>query len=110
MGFTAGQRLQKKRSERAERSFAPLYDTGGMRRVHLRGRDNILKRLPVQAAAFNLSLILRQMLGTGKPRPLQGVDFDLFELYITALVIFDMTTIESLTSCRFLYLWPRNRD
>ena len=66
-------RLQKLRSELAERSFAHLYETGGMRRVHLRGRDNILKRLLVHGAAFNLSLVLRKALGVGKPRRLQGV-------------------------------------
>jgi transposase len=38
-----GKQLQKDRSELIERSFAHLYETGGMRRVHLRGRDNILK-------------------------------------------------------------------
>jgi len=53
-------RLQKLRSELTERSFAHLYETGEMRRVHLRGRDNILKRLLVHGAAFNLSLILRK--------------------------------------------------
>lgn len=65
-------RLQKLRSELTERSFAHLYETGGMRRVHLRGRDNILKRLLVHGVAFNLSLILRKTLGVGKPRRLQG--------------------------------------
>jgi len=67
-----GKRLQKVRSELTERSFAHLYETGGMRRVHLRGRENILKRLLIQGAAFNLSLILRKVLGVGKPRQLQG--------------------------------------
>jgi hypothetical protein len=43
-----------------------------MRRVHLRGRDNILKRLLVHGAAFNLALLLRRTLGVGKPRRLQG--------------------------------------
>jgi transposase len=66
-------RLQKLRSELTERSFAHLYETGGMRRVHLRGRENILKRLLVHAAGFNLSLILRKTLGVGKPRQLQGL-------------------------------------
>ena len=65
-------RLQKLRSELTERTFAHLYETGGMRRVHLRGRNNILKRLVVHGAAFNLSLILRKTLGVGKPRRLQG--------------------------------------
>jgi transposase len=63
-----GQRLQKLRSELTERSFAHLYETGGMRRLHLRGRDNILKRLLVHAAAFNISLLLRKQLGMGTPR------------------------------------------
>ena len=66
-------RLQKLRSELTERSFAHLYETGGMRRVHLRGRENILKRLLVHGAGFNLSLILRKTLGVGKPRQLQGL-------------------------------------
>jgi len=66
-------RLQKLRSELTERSFAHLYETGGMRRVHLRGRSNILKRLLVHGAAFNLSLLLRKTLGVGKPRQLQGL-------------------------------------
>lgn len=65
--------LQKLRSELTERTFAHLYETGGMRRVHLRGRNNILKRLLVHGAAFNLSLILRKTLGVGKPRRLQGL-------------------------------------
>ena len=40
-----GRRLMRQRGERIERSFAHLYDTGGMRRTHLRGHTNILKRL-----------------------------------------------------------------
>ena len=75
-------RLQKLRSELTERSFAHLYETGGMRRVHLRGRDNILKRLLVHGAAFNLSLILRKTVGVGKPRRLQGLSLRLFALFL----------------------------
>jgi len=55
-----------------ERSFAHCYETGGMRRCHLRGRDNILKRQLVHVGAFNLSLILRQLLGVGTPRELRN--------------------------------------
>src|SRR5271154_2432944 len=65
-------RLQRKRSELTERSMAHLYETGGMRRVYLKGRDNILKRLLVHAGGFNLALILRKLIGVGKPRRLQG--------------------------------------
>src|SRR5215203_7165577 len=32
-----GRRLMRRRGERVERSFAHVYDTGGMRRTHLRG-------------------------------------------------------------------------
>jgi transposase len=74
-------RLQKLRSELTERSFAHMYETGGMRRIHLRGRDNILKRLLVHGAGFNLSLILRKTLGVGKPRQLQGLCSLLFAAY-----------------------------
>ena len=69
-----GKRLQKLRSELTERSFAHLYETGGMRRVHLKGRENILKRLVVHAAGFNLGLVMRKMIGVGKPRRLQGLN------------------------------------
>ena len=68
-----GQRLQKRRAEIVERSIAHLYDTGGMRRLHLRGRGNIFKRLLIHAGAFNLSLIMRQLLGAGTPRGLAAL-------------------------------------
>jgi transposase len=63
-----GKSLLRKRGEMVERSFAHCYETGGMRRTHLRGHENILKRLLVHVGAFNLSLILRGVLGSGKPR------------------------------------------
>jgi transposase len=67
-----GQRLQRTRGERVERSFAHLYETGAMRRTHLRGHTNILKRLLIHAGAFNLGRLLRHRHGTGTPRGLQG--------------------------------------
>jgi transposase len=73
-----GKRLQKIRSELAERTFAHMYETGAMRRVHLRGSENILKRLLVHGAAFNLSLILRKELGAGKPREFQSLCAEVF--------------------------------
>src|SRR6201998_2774853 len=73
-----GKRLQKIRSELTERSMAHMSETGAMRRVHLRGRENILKRLLIHGAAFNLSLILRKIIGVGKPRQLQGLYLLLF--------------------------------
>ena len=67
-----GRRLMRQRGERIERSFAHVYDTGGMRRTHLRGHTNILKRLLIHAGGFNLGLIMRQLIGLGTPRGLQG--------------------------------------
>ncbi len=72
-----GQRLLRRRGEYVERSFAHLYDTGGLRRTHLRGHQNILKRLLVHAGAFNLGLLMRQAFGRGTPRGLQGRRFGL---------------------------------
>ena len=67
-----GRRLMRQRGERIERSFAHLYDTGGMRRTPLRGHTNILKRLLIHAGGFNLGLVMRHLIGIGTPRGLQG--------------------------------------
>jgi len=72
-----GQHLLRKRGELIERSFAHCYDTGGMRRTHLRGHQNILKRLLIHVGAFNLSLIFRILLGSGTPRELRNRPFSL---------------------------------
>jgi len=66
-------RLQRKRTELTERSMAHMYETGGMRRVHLKGRGNILKRLLIHAGGFNLALVMRKLIGVGKPRQIQGL-------------------------------------
>ena len=67
-----GLRLLRLRGERLERPFAHLYETGGMRRVHLRGHTNIRKRLLIHVGAFNFGLLMRQLIGVGTPRGLQG--------------------------------------
>ena len=67
-----GRALMRRRGELLERSFAHTLETGGMRRVHLRGRANILKRYLVHVAGFNLSLVMRRIFGVGTPRGLQG--------------------------------------
>jgi transposase len=67
-----GLRLLRLRGERLERPFAHLYETGGMRRVHLRGHAYIWKRLLVHAGGFNIGLLMRQLIGVGTPRGLQG--------------------------------------
>ena len=67
-----GRRLMGQRGERIERSFAHLYDTGGMRRTYLRGHTNILKRVLIHAGGFNLGLVMRHLIGVGTPRGLQS--------------------------------------
>ena len=62
----------RRRGELVERSFAHCYDTGGMRRTHLKGHDNIRKRQLIHVAGFNLSLLLRRDLGWGTARGLQS--------------------------------------
>ena len=66
-----GKALMRKRGEVLERSFAHSYETGGMRRTHLRGHSKILKRLLIHASGFNLGLVMRSLFGVGKPRGLQ---------------------------------------
>ena len=68
-----GKRLMRKRGEYVERTFAHCYETGGMRRTHLRHHDNILKRLLIHVAGFNLGLVMRRTLGRGTARGLQGL-------------------------------------
>ena len=67
-----GKELLRRRGEFLERPFAHLYETGGMRRTHLRGRANILKRVLIHVSALNLGLLLRRGIGIGTPRSLQG--------------------------------------
>ena len=67
-----GRRLQRRRGEVVERTFAHMYETGGMRRVWVRGHDNVRKRVLLQAAACNIGLLLRRQTGVGTPRSLQG--------------------------------------
>ena len=67
-----GLALLRRRSEYLERPNAHLYQTGGLRRMHLRGHTNILKRLLVHVGGFNLGLFMRTLFGIGTPRGLQG--------------------------------------
>jgi len=77
-----GRRLMRRRGEYVERTFAHVYDTGGLRRLHLRGHPNILKRLIVHAGAFNLGLLMRHVIGRGTPRGLQGRRRPCFVLWL----------------------------
>lgn len=65
-----GRRLMRRRGELIERSFAHAYETGAMRRLHLRGRGNIAKRVLIHTAGFNLGLLMRLRYDLIKPRRL----------------------------------------
>ena len=64
--------FQRRRSELCERTFAHVCDTGGQRCSWLRGLIDVSKRYLIAVAGHNLSQILRQLFGIGKPRRLQG--------------------------------------
>ena len=64
-----GKAMGKQRTELVERSFEHTLDrAGGMRRVWLRGRENIQKRYLLHVAGFNLGLLMRIKTGHGTPR------------------------------------------
>jgi transposase len=78
IGSSRGKRLLRQRGEKVERAFAHMYETGGMRRTHLRRHPNILKRLLIHAAAFNLGLLMRCKTGSGTPRQMKEAAKSLF--------------------------------
>ena len=82
-----GKSLLRRRGELLERPFAHQYETGAMRRLHVRGRDNVAKRVLLQAAAFNLALILRSITKTGTPRGLADLKTKLFCTLLRVLAV-----------------------
>jgi transposase len=71
-------RLQRLRSERVERSFAHVCNTGGARRTWLRGIEDVQKRYLVTLAGRNLTVLMRALFGIGTPRSLQGLPAAVF--------------------------------
>jgi transposase len=94
--------LQRLRSERCERTFAHLCETGGVRRTWLRGLENVTKRYRIAAAAHNLGRILRKLFGVGKPRALQG------EAGLSALAQLLIALLTALPTCHCA-LFPTRR-
>ena len=72
MSRAKGKDLQRQRSEKVERSFAHVCETGGARRTWLRGLEKINKRYLIVTAARNLGLLMLKAFGIGKPRCLQA--------------------------------------
>jgi len=103
-----GQRLLRKRGELLERPCAHLYETGGLRRLHVRGHQNILKRVLVHASAYNLGLWMRTLVGVGTPRGLQGRLAALRALLtILWTLIYDARPSRSAAHGDSLRLWNR---
>ena len=92
-----GRALMRKRGELLERGFAHCLETGGMRRVHLRGQLNILKRYLMHVAAFNLSLVMRKLFGVGTPRGLQG-RLAAFAALVRSIVVLISTAFDSVAT------------
>src|SRR5947209_8583656 len=84
-----GKQLLRRRGHYVERSFAHVYDTGGLRPTHLRGRYNILKRLLVHAGAFNPGLLMLKAFGRDTPRGLQGRRLTLDALAVAVAMLVD---------------------
>ena len=102
-----GKRLLRKRGELIERSFAHCYDTGAMRRTHLRGHQNILKRLLIHVGAFNLSLIFRSLLGSGTPRELRNRQSSLlFALFLLLRRYSALASRTKFSFSRSRLCWP----
>jgi len=78
--------LQRRRSERAERSFAHVCETGGARRTWIRGLEEVTKRYLLQVASRNLGVILRALFGVGTPRALQDKAAELAAAMIRCLL------------------------
>jgi transposase len=103
-----GKKLLKKRGELIERSFAHCYETGAMRRLYLRGRENILKRQLIHVGAFNLSLIFRQTLGAGTPRELRNRQLRL--IYVAFWFRIALETKSARSTCLSQLSQPQSRE
>ena len=81
----SGKALLRKRGMHLERSFEHVLDEGGLRRATLRGTENLTKRHKIAAACFNLSLLLRTLLGVGTPKQWAAAVYGLLEALIAHL-------------------------
>ena len=101
IGGHRGKQLLRRRGELVERTFAHAYETGALRRLYVRGKQNVQKRLLLQAAACNLALLLRKMMGAGTPRALHDVVAHLFFvlLRLNADINAIPVTSRSLSAC-----------
>jgi hypothetical protein len=93
-----GRQLNRLRSERCERTFAHVCETGGGRRTWLRGQTNVSKAHTLKCAAYNLGVLLRKVWGMRKPRNAdEGVWGGLLAgwawLTLAAVIVYRMTIL-----------------
>jgi len=102
IGGHRGKQLLRRRGELVERTFAHAYETGALRRLYVRGKHNVQKRLLLQAAACNLALLLRKMMGAGTPRALQDAGARLFFILLRLLSTINAISVppRPLSACR----------
>jgi transposase len=94
-----GKKLQRQRSEKVERTFAHVCETGGARRTWLRGIEKVRKRYLMAAMAHNLGRLMRGLFGMGTPRGLQGAAEALYPLHLVMTVFYGFWK-RSRTRCR----------
>jgi transposase len=92
-----GRQLNRLRSERCERTFAHVCETGGGRRTWLRGQTNVSKAHTLKCAAYNLGVLLRKVWGMRKPRNADegvwgGLLAGLAWLTLVAAIVYRTTT------------------
>jgi transposase len=87
-----GRQLNRWRSERCERTFAHVCETGGGRRAWLRGQTNVSKMHTLKCAAYNLGLLLRKVWGFCKPRNAEAAGTALFFMLSLLLVMVAIIT------------------
>src|SRR5712691_3843804 len=106
-----GKQLLRRRGELVERTFAHAYETGALRRLYVRGKQNVQKRLLLQAAACNLALLLRKMMGAGTPRALHDVVAHLFFVLLRLISAINAIPVpsRSLSACMSRRIAHRGR-
>jgi len=95
IGGIRGKQLLRRRGELVERTFAHAYETGSLRRLYVHGKQNVQKRLLLQAAACNLALLLRKLIGAGTPRALQDAVIDLFSHHMRRISTLNVIAVAS---------------
>lgn len=97
-----GRQLNRWRSERCERTFAHVCETGGGRRAWLRGQTNVSKMHTLKCAARNLGLLLRKVWGYCKPRNAKVAGAALFFVFLALLILATIVTGRAINR---LWVW-----